>query len=208
MYLAFYFYFLFYMYSSIYSKPENYHIRSKWPSYNHPGHSLSLSEDACNFWGSFCCCHECILQKTSKVAEHCGCVGLWKEKRCSVVKEIKHLCPLTPMCVELPGKQSSCSSVSGVFATKSNGRIQQNCILLWRRRQSHQHRGLLWYLCWIYEQVWGEKKLFCRSFILMINVFLNYSLNCMHVILYSSSSIFPKLMVPKPYLFLQTACDE
>lgn len=49
------------------------------------------------------------------------------------------LCPLTPVCLELPGKQSSSSPVSGVPATESYGRIQQNCLFLWRRQQSYQH---------------------------------------------------------------------
>lgn len=55
------FFFFFLFHTNVFSKPEDYHIRSEWPPYNHPGHSLSLSEDACDCWGPFCCRHECIL---------------------------------------------------------------------------------------------------------------------------------------------------
>lgn len=74
-------------------------------------------------------------------------------------------CPLTPACAELLGEQSPSCSISGVPAAESNGRIQQNCLLFWRRRQSHQHRGLLWYLFWVYGQVWGEQEGFRHWFV-------------------------------------------
>lgn len=58
----------------------------------------------------------------------------------------KRLCSLTKVCTELPGKQSPSDSVTGVPATASSGGIQQSRLVLWRRRQSSQHRGLLWHL--------------------------------------------------------------
>lgn len=58
----------------------------------------------------------------------------------------KLLFSLTNMCTEFPGKQSSSDSVTGVPATASFGGIQQSRLVLWRRRQISQHRGLLWHL--------------------------------------------------------------
>lgn len=87
------------------------------------------------------------------------------QSKTNLVEEMMtRLCALTPVCAELPGKHSSSSSVSGVPATESYGRIQQNCLLLWRRWQSHQHWGLLWHLFWVHEQVWGEQeRLICSN---------------------------------------------
>lgn len=70
----------------------------------------------------------------------------------------KLLCALTKVCTELPGKQSPSDSVTGVPATASSGGIQQSRLVLWRGRQSNQHRGLLWHLFGVHEQVWCETK--------------------------------------------------
>lgn len=83
--------------------------------------------------------------------------------------------PLTPKCVELFGEQSPCPPVSGVPAAESNGGIWQNCFLLWRRQQSHQHGGLLWNLCRVHKKVWGQQEsyyfgLLLLFFYLLMNV--------------------------------------
>lgn len=100
------------------------------------------------------------------------------------------LCPLTPVCVELPGKQSSSSPVSGFPATESYGGIQQNCIFLWRRQQKHKHWGLLWYLCWVHWQIWGEQEkciYYTSPAVLLLQC---YSKNYRHIPLCSSFSAF------------------
>lgn len=158
--------FLLHIHILIYSKPEDHYIRSEWPSYNYPGHSHSLSEDARYFWGSFCCRHECILHKTANELHWALRYVGWYKEETNIVEEImKLLCPLTPVCAELPGKQPSSSPVSGVPATESYGRIQQNCLLLRRRRKSNKHWGLLWYLFWVHGEVWGEQERLRHSFV-------------------------------------------
>lgn len=114
--LCFFFHFILLLFS-VYSKPEDYHVWSEWPRCDHQGHSLSLSEDACERWGPLCCRHECILSFTIFGA-------LMRRNEIDVVEEMmKVLCPLTQVRAELSGKQSSSCPVPWVPATESFGGI-------------------------------------------------------------------------------------
>ena len=146
---------------SVCSKPEDNHIRSEWPSFNPPGDSLVLPEDARDCRGPLRCRHECILHKESAEIFVCR-------------RDDETLFPLTPVCVcvEFPGKQSPSCPVSGVPPTESYGGIQQNCLLLWRRQQIHKHWGLLWHLCWVHRQIWGERKRLINSHSATVSSFI------------------------------------